>query len=116
MSIRSTAVRQRLLYPVPEGHPTTVTGSAWTRRAFQRSGRVALAAALLLGAIATLPVVAAGTGAAAVHEYAAFDTGRMNIVVASAHPTVELFQDANTAVSAALTATQVVELAPSEHG
>ena len=93
-----------------------MTDSVRARRMLSRSGRVALAAALLAGALAWLPVGTAGSVPSAAHAFAAYDTGRVSVVLASAHPSVTLVQDANPSVSAVLSATEVVELTPSGTG
>lgn len=73
---------------------------------------VVLAATLIAAGVVALPTVAATPGPNVNHAFATYDTGRIRIVLPSAVPSVELFQDANTSVNALLTATNVVELDP----
>jgi hypothetical protein len=68
---------------------------------------------LLAGTLALLPVASAGAAPTVAHAFAGYSTGPVSVVVPSAHPSVELFQNANSSVNALLTATEVVELAPS---
>jgi hypothetical protein len=91
-----------------------MTGSSGARPLLSRSGRAALATALLAATLAILPLAAASGTPSASHPFASYDTGRVSVVLPSAHPSVEMVQDADNSVNALLSATEVVELAPSD--
>jgi hypothetical protein len=93
-----------------------VTESSRTGGAPRVPRWAALAAALLAVALLGLPTVAADPGPGTSHAFATYDTGRVRVVLPSASPSVELFQDANSSVSALLSATDVVEIAPAGSG
>ncbi|MCI4362141.1 MAG: hypothetical protein L3J77_02980 [Thermoplasmata archaeon] len=75
-----------------------------------------LTVTLLVAGAFALPTVAAAPAPVSSHAFATYDTGRVRIVLPSAAPSVELFQDANSSVNAVLTATSVVELDPNGSG
>lgn len=89
-----------------------MTKSSRTGGASHAPRWVLLAATLIAASLMALPTVAADPGPSVNHAFATYDTGRVRIVLPSAQPSVELFQDANNSVNALLTATDVVELDP----
>jgi hypothetical protein len=93
-----------------------VTESSRAGRVFHPSRRAAWGVAFLAAALVALPTVSADSAPSSAHAFASYDTGRIHVVLPSARPSVELFQDANSSVSALLAATSVVELAPSGAG
>ncbi|HEV8049212.1 MAG TPA: hypothetical protein VGP88_01320 [Thermoplasmata archaeon] len=87
---------------------------------FVRSGRARRAlppglaiVAVLAAALVAGPAMAAGAAPGVSHSFASYNAGRVSVVVPSAHPSVELVANSNASVNALLSATEVVELAPS---
>lgn len=79
------------------------------RDRLRRAAPAVVALALLLA----LPTVAATPGhSSSPAELASYNTGRVSVILPQELPSIELFQDANTSVSASLQVEGVLELAP----
>jgi hypothetical protein len=91
------------------GYMTTVsrTGRARLRALGPTAGALLTLAVLLL-----VPLGASGAAPTVSHGYASYDTGRVHISLPGAEPSVSMTDDANSAISALLSTTAVVELAP----
>ena len=88
------------------GYMTTVsrTGRARLRALGPTAGALLTLAVLLL-----VPLGASGAAPTVSHGYASYDTGRVHISLPGAEPSVSMTDDANSAISALLSTTAVVD-------
>ncbi len=93
-----------------------MTESARSARTRRTPGWGVVTIVLLAGALAIVPLSSAGSVPTVAHSFAGYDAGPISVIVPSSHPAVELVQNANTSVNALLSATEVVELAPTGSG
>jgi hypothetical protein len=93
-----------------------LTESPRSGRALHGFGLGTLLVVVVAAAMALVPVSAAGSVPTVAHPFAGYDAGPVSVIVPSAHPSVELVENANASVNALLSATEVVELAPQGTG
>jgi hypothetical protein len=88
-------------------------------RSLHRRRRLPIAGAAALGALALLTLWAAPAGAlpaathALAHPYSSYSTGRVDVILPSALPDVELQDAQNASVGAGLSVDQILEVVPS---